>query len=144
MKEGGEDEQEEDDADLNRQVMDDDETLRNLTPPLDDQFERSGSEFDERTYSTSPSRFDASDLMRDLAEMSNCANRIDTLLDTPAADVSAQIRRSMSPASVSVASMSSSIREQDGDRRKSDSVEAAGGGGSWTINDEAVVDDDVD
>lgn len=84
-------------------------------------------ERDVRTYSTSPSRLDASDLMQDLDEFSNCAQRIDLLLDTPAADVSARLRRSISPAPTSMASS----------RRQSETADAGGFGGD-------VGDSDVD
>ena len=42
---------------------------------------RAAHEDPSRSYSNSPSRLDGSDLLGDLYEMSNCADRIDLILD---------------------------------------------------------------
>lgn len=72
-----------------------------------------------RGYSTSPSQLDGSDLMRDLHEMSDYADRIDSILDRQAgssfghSSLDSRPRRSRSPANLAGAQVESDHDDDD-------------------------------
>lgn len=76
--------------------------------------------------------------MQDLNEISNCAQRIDSLLNTPTASVSAQLRRSISPALSSLTSASPSRRQSGAGEEEDDKEDEE------AEEERCLVDSDVD
>lgn len=65
-------------------VADDDDNDDEYSSRSDDQDSRSttlNENYDDRAYSTSPARLDGAGILRDLNEMSECTNRINSILE---------------------------------------------------------------
>lgn len=91
-------------------ALDDDNDLESCEPVSRNIRVESSKEEEENRdrYITSPSRLDGSDILRDLGEMSDCADRIDSILDQrqPSIGPDGRRLRSVSPAYLSPGSPS--------------------------------------